>query len=118
MNDKQKTFFLDIDGTIFEHKGDLHRMITEPIVVLDGVIEKFLEWRSDGHYIILTTARAEGVRTITEQQLFNAGIFFDKLIMGLPNGPRVLVNDSRPDGINTATAYCVTRNIGISEVEA
>jgi phosphatidate phosphatase PAH1 len=118
MNDKQKTIFLDIDGTILEHKGNLHRMITEPPVVLNNVIEKFLEWRGAGHYIVLTTARAEGVRRITEQQLLNAGVFFDQLVMGLPNGPRILVNDSRPDGINTATAFCVTRDGGISEVEA
>ena len=117
MNNKQKTIFLDIDGTLFKHKGNLHRMITEEPVVLDGVVAQFLQWRKDGHYIVLTTARAEGTRRITEAQLLGHGVFFDQLIMGLSNGPRILINDTKPDGMETASAHSILRDGGISEIE-
>ena len=66
MNNKQKTFFIDIDGTLIVHKENLHNMILSEMEVLPNVIEKFLEWRRDGHYIVLTTARAEGARYSTD----------------------------------------------------
>ena len=47
--------------------------------------------------IILTTGRKEGMRRITEQQLESAGIVYDKLIMGIGGGARVLINDLKPD---------------------
>jgi histidinol phosphatase-like enzyme len=111
-----KTLFIDIDGTILEHKGNLHRMLTEKPRVLDGVIEKFLRWRAYGHFIVLTTARPEGTRQKTEKQLLKCGIFFDKLIMGLNTGPRVLINDRKPDGTNTAIAICLERDKGLGDV--
>jgi hypothetical protein len=70
-----------------------------------------------GHYIILTTARPEGVRASTERQLHEAGIFYDQLVMGLPTGPRVLVNDAKPDGMKTAHAVNLVRDTGIYEIK-
>ena len=116
MNSKQKTIFLDIDVTLFKHKRNLHRMITEKPIVLEGVVEQFLQWRKDGHYIVLTTARAEGTRRATEAQLLGNGVFFDQLVMGLTNGPRILVNDTKPDGIETAFAFSIERDSGLGEV--
>lgn len=92
-------------------------MITEDPVVLDSVIDKFLQWRSEGHYIVLTTARVEGVRRVTENQLFGLGIFFDQLVMGLTTGPRVLINDTKEDGTVTAFAKPLDRNAGLGGVE-
>ena len=116
MNNKQKTFFIDIDGTLIVHKENLHNMILSEMEVLPNVIEKFLEWRRDGHYIVLTTARAEGARYSTERQLSKVGIFYDKLIMGLTNGQRVLINDTKSDGVPSAVAYSITRDAGLGEV--
>jgi uncharacterized HAD superfamily protein len=117
MSNKRKTIFLDIDGTILEHKENLHRMITEEPVVLDSVIDKFLQWRSEGHYIVLTTARVEGVRRVTEDQLSRLGIFFDQLVMGLTTGPRVLINDTKSDGTITALARPLDRNVGLGGID-
>ena len=109
----RKTIFLDIDGTLFHHKNNLYHMIKEEPILLDGTIEKILEWRSKDYYIVLTTARVEGSRRATEEQLYSAGIFYDQLIMGLPSGPRVLINDMKPDGTLTAQAINLNRNEGI-----
>lgn len=112
----RKTIFCDIDGTIFKHQKQLNLMIQNS-ELLPNVIEKFLEWRSKEYYIVLTTARPEGCRSITENQLHNFGIFYDQLIMGLPTGPRVVINDKKADGTITSFAICVERNSGLENIE-
>ena len=96
---KRKTILMDIDGTIFYHKDNLYHMAKDVPVLLDGTIEKLLEWRAKEYYIVLTTARPEGCRAATVEQLKNAGVFYDQLVMGLPAGPRVSVcKDDRVEG--------------------
>ena len=114
---KRKTILMDIDGTIFYHKDNLYHMVKDVPVLLDGTIERLLEWRAKEYYIVLTTARPEGCRSATEEQLKNAGVFYDQLVMGLPAGPRVLINDMKPDGTITAEGVNLVRNEGIYEVD-
>lgn len=112
----RKTYFLDIDGTLLEHVEDFENIYkyTE-LKALPGAKEKTVQWHCEGHMIILTTARSESLRAITELQLHNAGIIYDVLLMGLGAGERILVNDIQK---NTSTryyppkaiAYNVTRN--------
>jgi hypothetical protein len=37
--------------------------------------------------------------------------------MGLTNGARVLINDTKPDGTETAFAYSIERDAGLGEVD-
>ena len=108
--EKPKTIFCDIDGTLVKHA---HRFSdlkdTEPIL-LPGVREKFNQWDSQGHKIILCTARKESAREMTESHLRMLGLCWDILIMGVTSGQRVLINDklnvAHPDraiGINVIT---------------
>lgn len=113
----RKTIFCDIDGTIFYHQDSLKEMLSLPVKVLPGVHEKFKEWREKEYYIVITTARPEGTRAITEQQLLQNGIFFDQLVMGLPVGCRVVVNDKKTNGMITADAVSINRNEGLINVE-
>lgn len=112
INNTRKTIFCDIDGTIFKHHETLNLMIKKA-TILPGVIEKFLEWRKKDYYIVLTTARPEGCRSATEKQLYNFGIFFDQLIMGLPTGSRIIINDKKNDGTITCESVCLKRNSGL-----
>jgi len=113
-----KTIFCDIDGTIFKHHGDIHKNILEPSIILDGVLDKFKEWDKNNYKIILTTGRKEGTREQTKEQLKLIGLNYDKLIMGLPNGDRILINDKKENGIDyTAYAYNVVRNEGLSNID-
>jgi len=116
--EKPKTIFCDIDGTLVKHA---HRFSdlkdTEP-VLLPGVREKFNQWDSQGHKIILCTARKESAREMTESHLRMLGLCWDTLIMGVTSGQRVLINDklnvAHPDraiGINVIT------NEGFENVE-
>ena len=91
--EKPKTIFCDIDGTIIKH---LHRFSDVAIgnpILLKNVLLKFNEWDSQGHKIILCTARKESAREITEKHLRDLGLCWDQLIMGLTSGPRVVIND-------------------------
>ena len=111
-----KTIFIDIDGTVLRHNGDLSNQIKTDCPPLDGSVEKFNEWNKKGYYIILTTGRKECMRELTKHQLTQAGLFYDQLVMGLPRGERILINDAKPDMEQTAKAYTLKRNEGISKV--
>lgn len=112
-----KTIFCDIDGTLVQHKGDIVKQYTEDLELLDGTIKKLSEWDRKGYNIILTTGRREGMRAVTEEQLIKLGIFYDKLIMGIGSGKRVIINDRKPNSEDpTAEAFCVERNSGIKDL--
>jgi len=112
-----KTVFCDIDGCIFKHHGGISSIITNKCEILPGVEETFRNWCHNGYLIILTTGRPESLRDLTTKQLFDNGLFFHHLIMGLPRGQRVVVNDVKPN-TSTDTAACVnlTRNTGFNNV--
>ena len=71
----------------------------------------------NGYNIILTTGRKESLRSITETQLSEVGIFYDKLIIGIGGGKRVLINDTKPDDSLTAECYNLKRNSGIKNLD-
>ena len=90
---KPKTIFCDIDGTIINHAHKFSDLVENQQTSLIGVIEKFNEWDSIGHKIILCTARKESAREMTEKHLKDLGFCWDQLIMGLTSGTRILIND-------------------------
>ncbi len=115
--ERPKTIFLDIDGTLIEHSGIISRQFVQTPKLLDGTLEKLAEWDRKGYNIILTTGRREGVREVTEKQLAELGIYYDKLIMGIGGGARVVINDRKPDGKeDTAIAINLVRNTGIKDI--
>ena len=85
MNNR-KTIFCDIDGTLIKSHGNLHRQVTCQPIILEGTIEKLVDWDRKGYNIILTTGRRESLRKITEVQLCDLGVFYDQLIMGIGGG--------------------------------
>lgn len=106
--------FCDIDGTIFEKPGEGETTDIDSTRVLPGSIEQLQKWYDDGHAIILTTARHSRLRGNTLAQLFHFGVPFTKLLMDLPTGVRILVNDNKPDSkCNRAIAISLNRNEGI-----
>ena len=112
-----KTIFCDIDGTLCVHHEDIVRQHSEELQLLSETIEVLKEWERKGYRLILVTGRKESHRKELERQLKNAGIFWDKLIMGLSNGPRVIINDVKVSGEDRALSFNVKRNMGISELK-
>jgi hypothetical protein len=116
MSIKIMTIFCDIDGCLVEHTGDMTKQMESSPALLPGVKEKLVEWERAGYKIILTTGRRESLRGVTEAMLVRLGVFFDQLIMGLPRGPRLVINDFKPNDLRaTALAWCPVRNRGLKE---
>ena len=114
---RPKTIFLDIDGTLIEHSGDINKQITETSTLLPGTLEKLAEWDRKAYKIILVTGRKESARIATEKQLFKLGVFYDQLLMGIGGGIRILINDKKEGKEDeTAIAISLKRNQGISSV--
>ena len=114
----KKTLFIDIDGTLFKHRGNLSNIFLDEAELLPGVIEKINKWNADGHIIILTTGRAESMREITNKELEKNGIFYNQLIMGLTRGERIIINDKKPNNnMCTASSITIDRDKGLINVD-
>ena len=92
-HNKPKTIICDLDGTILKHAHRFSAVMNNKPELLPGVLEKFDEWDSSGHKIILMTGRKESARELTEKHLKELGLCWDQLIMNVGNGPRILIND-------------------------
>ena len=116
MNKRPKTIFCDIDGTLVEHDppgvASLPNRKMTPLPETIRVLEK---WDAEGCRIILTTGRKESLRAVTVKQLSEVGIFYDKLIMGLGGGDRILINDNKSNGDQAAWALNPDRNQGLGD---
>lgn len=117
MDNRAKTIFCDIDGTLTKHIApNLAADENYKLELIEGTLEKLIEWDRLGYKIILTTGRKESLRDATEKQLRKVGIFYDILIMGIGGGQRILINDSKDDGTKTAHAISIPRNSGIKNI--
>jgi len=113
----KKTIFLDIDGCILKHQGNLSQQILSKPELLYGTIEKLNEWDADGHKIILTTGRKESMRKFTEEQLLSFGIYYDQLVMGCNRGERIIINDLKVNSsVKVTTSIELLRNQGIGDI--
>jgi len=118
ITNRPKTLFIDIDGTLVHHSGDITKQYTDDLIILPGVLDKFKHWDKGGYIIILTTGRRESGRQKLQEQLIKLGIFYDHLIMGIGGGKRILINDLKDDSDElTAEAITVKRNIGLEGIE-
>lgn len=113
-----KTVFCDLDGCIFKHHGDIAEILTNPCELLPGAREVFKVWGHKGYVVVITTGRPESLRELTDQQIRDVGLYYHHLIMDLPRGPRVVINDTKPNrDIKTAACVNIERNKGMENVD-
>ncbi len=113
-----KTVFCDLDGCVFKHHGDMATILSSKCELLPGVKEAFRKWTHRGYTVVLTTGRPEGLRDLTNQQIRDNGLYYHYLIMGLPRGPRVMVNDTKLSlNIEMAIGVNLPRNKGMENVD-
>lgn len=120
MTNRPKTIFCDIDGVLLKHCGDitLQHTYKGSDIVLHGTKEKISNWDRNGYKIILVTGRRENTKKRTEEQLLEADILYDQLIMGVSGGVRVIINDRKPDSNeDTCIGINLTRNEGLLHVD-
>lgn len=100
------TWILDLDGTIVKHNG---YKIDGFDSFLDGAKE-FLGNIPEGDMVIFLTSREEAYREQTERFLAENGVRYEHIIFSVPYGERILMNDRKPSGLQTAIAVNCERN--------
>ncbi len=110
------TIFCDLDGTVIEHQ-DVPRY-DRPLALLPGSKEKLSQWIEEGYFVVLTTARPQAEQAQLEQALRDQGVTFHRLNMGLPSGPRYIINDRKPSAmlVPQVVSFEVSRNEGIEHI--
>jgi len=101
------TWILDLDGTIVKHNGyktDGHDTL------LHGAAE-FLTRIPKGDMVVFVTSRTDEYRETTTRFLADNNIRYNHIIFNAPYGERILVNDQKPSGLNTAIAINTRRDV-------
>jgi hypothetical protein len=92
-NDKP-VFFCDIDGTLVKNQGRVgENSYYDPAIPLEKNVNKLLEWQKRGAQIIFTTCRKPLYAEETHRLLHDLGFTDYRIIMGLQNARRILIND-------------------------
>ena len=102
-----KTWILDIDGTIAKHNGyklDGHDTL------LDGAKE-FLNSIPPSDMVVFITSRTDEYRQLTIDFLKENHIRYDHIIFNAPYGERILINDRKPSGLNMSVAVNTQRDV-------
>ncbi|MDR2649198.1 MAG: hypothetical protein LBB94_05710 [Clostridiales bacterium] len=111
------TWLFDLDGTIVKHNG---YKIDGCDTLIKGA-EEFLKSIPNGDMVVFITSRTDEYRGLTERFLVEHGIRYDHIIYNAPFGERILFNDRKPSGLETALAVNLERdeeirlNISIDE---
>lgn len=101
-----KTWIFDVDGTLVIHNGHLR---PEGDELLPGVKDFFAKIPNTDT-IILLTARQCTELPLLEAFLQREGIRYNAILGDLPQGERILVNDTKPSGFTTAYSINKKRN--------
>ena len=101
------TWIIDVDGTIAEvnqppYKNDK---------LLPGVKEMWAQIPKDD-MIVIMTARPKDIQEQTLKFIRDNGLRYNLAIFGVHHGERIVVNDNKPGGLQTAIAWNVKRNQG------
>ena len=112
MLDSRKTWFLDFDGTLVEHRSHY----SDKDYILPATKEFFSASIKENDFVIITTARNGDEHKERIAMFMDAhGLKYDVILCDLPSGVRILVNDQKPDGSTTAIAVNLKRDKGIEE---
>lgn len=95
-----KTWILDIDGTLVKHNGYL----IDGYDTLLGGVKEFFENLSIDDKVVLLTARKEKYLPALREFLKENNIRYNYLLIDMPMGERILVNDRKPSGLDMAFA--------------
>ena len=100
------TWILDLDGSLLKHNGYI---LDGYDTFLDGAIE-FLRSIPKNDMIIFLTSRLSENSLQTEEFLRKHDIQYNHIIYNAPYGERVVINDRKPSGLDTAIAVNLTRD--------
>jgi len=100
------TWILDLDGTVVKHNG---YKLDGYDIFLDGA-EDFLKSLPEDDMIVFITSRTFEYKEQTEKFLAEHNIRYNHIVYNAPFGERILMNDRKPSGLETAVAVNVRRD--------
>ena len=106
-----KTWILDLDGTLVEHNG--YKMGDDRF--LPGAKE-FLQSIPENDFVLIMTAREKEAKVKTEKFLKENNIRYNLILFEMPMGERILLNDNKPSGLKCAYALNPKRNEGLKNL--
>ncbi len=106
-----KTWIFDLDGLLVAHNGHCNGGDK----LLAGVAQLMAQIAPEDR-VVLLSARAECWREPSLAFLKREGVRIDHAIFGMPVGERILFNDCKPSGLQTALAVNVTRDSGLAHI--
>ena len=101
------TWIFDVDGTIAE----VNQPPYDNDKLLPGVKEMWAQIPKDD-MIVIMTARPKDIQEKTLKFIRDSGLHYHLAIFGVHHGERIVVNDNKPGGLQTAIAWNVKRNKG------
>lgn len=114
---KRCTILCDIDGVLLKH--DPHSTCDLESNTRLEAAQLLNQWKLSGNKIIITTARNEKYRSDVIRLLNDFDIHYDELVMSLPPGPRILINDHKPSKVfaSQANAIELERDEGLGKID-
>ena len=114
-NNYHSTIFVDLDGTLVEHNYNPDEQEER---FLPGALTFLLKMEEKGYHIILTTARSQENCQKFLELMASYGFVFHDCLFNLPTGPRIIINDNKPDSKEPykAVALNVERNRGLEQL--
>lgn len=106
MSTLPKTWIFDLDGTLLKHNG---YKLDGKDSLLSGAKE-YLDSIPQEDRLIILTSRTEEYRDSTIRFLKDEGIRYDEILFNMPFGERIVVNDRKPSGLETAFAFNIDRD--------
>lgn len=106
------TLFIDMDGVIAQHSASHFPPYYGETGPINENVEILKKLRNTGKFqIVITTARTEKYREVTEKQLLDFGLTYDYLLMGMQHGKRIIINDySKSNPYKSCDAINLKRN--------
>lgn len=106
MSTLNKTWILDLDGTIVKHNGYKDDGKDS---LLPGAKE-YIDSLPLEDKVVILTSRTEEYRQSTLKFLSDNHIRYDEILFNMPYGERIVVNDRKPSGLDMAYAFNLDRD--------
>lgn len=117
---KKPTIFIDIDGTILEHRHNEIEIYELPEAQpTPNAVEKFNEWQNKGYYVVVISARPDTAKMWlhTTNHLQKFGFRYNRILLGITSGVRYMINDEKPTVKKTAFGITVPRDKGLGDLD-
>lgn len=117
VQEKHKTYFVDLDGVLFNNRGKYgSKNWSNSMEPLEDNLKVIKRLYDNGAQIVITTSREESYRNDIARFFEQNGIAIHALVMGLHHSCRVIINDFAPTNpYPSCESINIKRNSGLAD---